>query len=139
MRHCVDLEDGGWREIAARFHLDLLVLFGSRATGRHRARSDFDLAVLDATSPLNAESRAALALELVQLLGTDSIDLVFLRRASPLLRYNALRRCIVLYESAPRLYQRCRWQACKLWEDSRWLHRAKLRRIDNFLRARGLA
>jgi predicted nucleotidyltransferase len=126
------------REIAERFQLDLILLFGSRAKGRARWHSDYDVAVLDASHPLTHEEQLKLAGEFTLLLRTDDVDLVFLRRAKPLLRYNAVRECIVLYEREPLLYRHYRWQACKMWEDSRWLYNLKRRRIEKFLQSRGL-
>src|SRR5436853_24844 len=78
-------------EIAARLHdvpqsipdLELLVLFGSHATARAGVRSDVDLAVR-CTGAADLEK---LYLTLAPRLGTDRLDVIDLRRASPLLAF----------------------------------------------------
>lgn len=138
MSNAPEIDRDRVREMAERFQLDLVLLFGSRAKGRARRHSDYDIAVLDASHSLTHEQQLKLAGEFTLLLRTDNIDLVFLRRAKPLLRYNAVRECVVLYEREPLLYRHYRWQVCKMWEDSRWLHNLKRRRIEKFLQSRGL-
>jgi len=74
-----------------------VVLFGSRARGRARARSDIDLAVEPGDErrwgrfTAEAEEQARTLLRL---------DLVNLRRCDPALRAAALREGILLYERA---------------------------------------
>lgn len=138
MSDVLEIDRDRVREVAEQFQLDLVLLFGSRAKGRVRRHSDYDIAVLDASHPLTREQQLELAGAFTLLLRTDNVDLVFLRRAKPLLRYNAVRECLVLYEREPLLYRRYRWQACKMWEDSRWLYNLKRRRIEKFLQSRGL-
>jgi predicted nucleotidyltransferase len=76
--------------------LELVVLFGSAAKGRMRPRSDVDLAV----SCMGAADLDSLYLALAPRLGTDRLDLVDLRRASPLLMMEVARSGRPLYEEA---------------------------------------
>lgn len=73
-----------WAEAVAARHgaLRLLVLHGSRAKGTAHAQSDWDFAFL-AEPTLNV---AQLHFELTSYLGTDSVDLADLDRASAVLR-----------------------------------------------------
>jgi predicted nucleotidyltransferase len=73
--------------VARHPQLRLLVLFGSRARGDHRADSDWDFGYL-AGAGLDP---AALHADLVTALGTEAVDLVDLDRASGLLRFRAAR------------------------------------------------
>src|SRR6185436_11198251 len=77
--------------------LELVVLFGSTATGRRRAGSDVDVAVRCAG---DADLDALHAL-LAPALETDRLDLVDLRRAGPILAMEIARSGRLLYESRP--------------------------------------
>ena len=68
--------------IADEFSLELIVLFGSRATGVARADSDTDIAVRGARV-LSPDEFLSVARRLDSLY--QNVDLVDLRRASPLL------------------------------------------------------
>ena len=78
----------------------LAYLFGSQATGRTHAESDVDIAVLLDAS-LTADERFTERLTLIgalsHLFGTDSVDVVVLNEASPLLAYEVLRNGVLLY------------------------------------------
>lgn len=84
-------------EMATRFGLVLVYLFGSQVQGRPGPRSDYDFAVLFEDEP-SLRERSALIHQLVQLLGTDHVDLVVLRRAPIELKYNVIAMGSLLYE-----------------------------------------
>jgi len=69
--------------LAKEYGIELLVLFGSRATGRARPESDADLAIR-LTQPIKLEKELMLRRDLTNILG-HLVDLVFLDKASPLL------------------------------------------------------
>ena len=85
-----------------------LYLFGSRAQGKEKPRSDFDYAVLfkeKGTSkgdPLYFELYDLLCEISERTLENDVIDIVFLRDAGLELRFHVIRYGRVLYESAPK-------------------------------------
>ena len=64
-------------------------LFGSQATGRARPDSDVDVAVLG-WKPLTLEERLALQMDVESVLKRELVDVVDLRRANPVLRFEAL-------------------------------------------------
>ena len=68
--------------------LKLIILFGSRATGKHGARSDIDVAVL-ADHPLSLHEKADIGERLARDFGMseDKIDVVDLWNAPPLLQH----------------------------------------------------
>lgn len=70
-------------------------LFGSRATGRATAHSDIDVAVyVDESLATDASGfgyAAALTADLMAALGTNSVDVVVLNRAPPVLYHRVLR------------------------------------------------
>src|SRR3989338_3487852 len=64
--------------------LEIVLLFGSAASGRMHKKSDIDLAFLY-KKPVNILS---LTNRVIKLLHMDSVDVVDLRHASPLLKYS---------------------------------------------------
>ena len=129
-------------EIAARLQdlpqampdLELVVLFGSRATGRARAGSDLDLAVR-CTNPVDLEQ---LYLALAPRLGSDHLDLVDLRRAGPLLAFEVARSGHVLFEKRPGVFREFQSLAARRYCDTAKLRRAQRRAIQVFLERHGL-
>ena len=77
--------------------LDLVVLFGSSAGGTLHKGSDIDVGFLF--------DRSADVVDLTNrvtgMLGSDNVDVVDLRTASPLLMYAAAQKGIALYEKEP--------------------------------------
>jgi len=96
-------------------HLQVLLLFGSRARDAAHVASDWDFGYVadDAFDP------AALLAAIVESIGTDRVDLVDLRRASGLLRYRAARDGAVVFEAAPRLAEQFCLDAVQFWCDAR--------------------
>ncbi|GAB6066968.1 hypothetical protein JCM13664_02860 [Methylothermus subterraneus] len=75
-----------------------ILLFGSRATGRARERSDFDLGVIG-DRPLPLTDFYAIEEDIEQLPTLYRIDWVDLNRASPILKEEALKEGKVIYEA----------------------------------------
>jgi predicted nucleotidyltransferase len=115
--------------------IDLVVLFGSRAAGEGHAESDIDLAIRG-EAPLDL---VAVTNRVTRLLRTDRVDLVDLRRASPLLLREVARRGWLLYERSPGLYVMFSSLAHRRYVDTAKLRAAQREAIRNFLRERGVA
>ena len=113
--------------------IQLVILFGSTATGRGHAASDLDLAVC-ADRPLDT---AAATAELMRLLHVNEIDLVDLRRASPLLAYEIARTGRVIYARAPGIHAEFVSLAVRRFIDTRKLRDARRCVIEQFLAKRG--
>lgn len=93
-------------------HVQLAVLFGSAAAGRARPSSDLDIGVLgdeDIVLP-------RLAVTLSRLTGRR-VEVVSLRDAPPLLRFEIARDGRVLFERAPHLWTDFRARAMVDWWD----------------------
>lgn len=97
----------------------MLLLFGSRARGGAGTRSDWDIGVLKQRGFLEPEKYLDFTYRLAQALGKGDLDVVDLRRASPLLRYEAARTGQVLYQSHPYAFNRFHVHAWKLYQDDR--------------------
>lgn len=115
--------------------IDLVILFGSVAGGTARADSDLDLAV-KGRQPLDLVS---LTNEITQLLRVDAVDVVDLRRASPLLMMEVVRGGQLLYERTPGCYTAFCSLAHRRYVDTAKLRVAQRETIRHFLRDRGAA
>lgn len=71
-------------KLAEKYNLSLVVLFGSRATGKTHIHSDFDAAYLSRKS-LDLMDEARLVCDLMPVFRSDKVDLVNLKKAPPLL------------------------------------------------------
>ncbi len=89
---------GGLDAFCARHGVRVLTVFGSAGRGEDDPR-DLDVAVL--TERGAAFDPVAAVGELVELTGTDAIDLAHLDRGGPVLRERALVGSVGLFESEP--------------------------------------
>jgi predicted nucleotidyltransferase len=94
--------------------LQLLLLFGSRARSDSHRESDWDLGYLAAPQV----DPAALHGRMVEVLGTNAIDLIDLARAGGLLRFRAARDGQLLFEARPGLADEFRFEAARFWCDA---------------------
>lgn len=105
----------------------LAVVFGSAARGMARSRSDVDIAVLLD----NDEGLPALRVALERVTGR-SVDLISLRKAPPLLRFEIARDGQPLVEREPHAWVEFRAHAMIDWWD--WAQTARI--MHNAMRAR---
>ena len=114
--------------------LELLILFGSHATGRARAGSDVDVAVRCAGAP----DLDALYIALAPRFRSDRLDLVDLRRAGPTLAFQVARAGRLLFERQPGAFREFQSLASRRYCDTEKLRRAQRRAIQVALERRGL-
>lgn len=114
--------------------IQLVLLFGSTASGNVHKQSDIDLAFLldtrfDVIEMTNRVTR---------LLRCDAVDIVDLRAAKPLLKYSAVKGGIVIYEKMAGIYNQFYSLAFRQFVDTRKLRDARQTSINNYLKAKGL-
>ena len=114
--------------------LRLVLLFGSAVSGKIHRKSDIDLAFLF-DKPVDI---LALTNRVIRLLHTDNVDVVDLRRASPLLKYSAVRHGKPLYEREHGIFNEFYSLAFRMYVDTKKLRDAQEVAIKQFLKARGL-
>ena len=102
------------RSSAAMPGLELLMLFGSRARDDAHPDSDWDLGYI-ASDEFDVATLLGAVVEIVR---SDRVDLVDLRRASGLLRYRAARDGQPVYEARPRLAEGFCLEAATFWCDA---------------------
>jgi len=114
--------------------LQLILLFGSAATGKLHRRSDIDIAFLfDKTVDI-----LELTNKVIRLLRTDNVDVIDLRHASPVLTFVAAKNGKLLYESSPGLFHEFYSLAFRRYVDTGKLRVAGQDAIRGFLVSRGL-
>ena len=114
--------------------LRIVLLFGSAVSGKTHKKSDTDLAFLF-DKPVDI---LALTNRVIRLLHTDNVDVVDLRRASPLLKFSAAKSGMLLYEREPGMFNEFYSLAFRMYVDTRKLRDAQAKAIQQFLKARGL-
>ncbi|MEA3344909.1 MAG: nucleotidyltransferase domain-containing protein [Chloroflexota bacterium] len=114
------MDEAALREICQKHDLKLVILFGSRAKGCARQDSDYDVGVLRRQGIIPPEQFLELAYRLSRALDMGNVDLVDLRRASPLLKYEAARSARVLYEAEAGFFDCFHVYAWKLYQDARY-------------------
>jgi predicted nucleotidyltransferase len=85
-------------EVAKKYNLLTLVLFGSRAVGNEREDSDYDFAYFS-KSELDSENYIDLFNDIMELVGNENIDLIDINKnKSHLLRYEIFSKGKCVYE-----------------------------------------
>ncbi len=113
--------------------IELLILFGSRATGLATPSSDIDLAV-QLKKGLEV-SKLDLIYGLDAILCPKTIDLVILTpNTEPLLRYEIFFRGRVLFEEPEDLFEQGKLKAWKLYLDTAHLRKHELEHLKAFVR-----
>ncbi|MBF8297326.1 MAG: hypothetical protein HW389_3871, partial [Bacteroidetes bacterium] len=93
---------------------ELVMLFGSVASGAVHPRSDIDIAFL-CEKPIDILS---LTNKVAGLLGTDELDVVDLRRAAPVLRFLVAKRGRILFEKRKGVFSSFCSLAFRMYIDS---------------------
>ncbi len=121
--------------LCANPDVELVILFGSAVSGTTHPESDLDVAI-QGRQPLDVVETTN---QVIRLLRTDRVDVVDLRRASPLLMMEIARGGMLLYEREPGLYVAFCSLAHRRYVDTAKLRAAQREAIQHFLRARGVA
>src|SRR5215217_7290197 len=98
----MSLEDLLRQSAASLPEVRLAVLFGSTARGTAGPRSDVDLGVL--LDPDTPDARLRVEVELGRAVGDRSVDLIFLKEAPPLLRFEIAKEGVVLHQDQDGLW-----------------------------------
>ena len=105
-------------EIAGKYHLKLVLLFGSRATGKIHKESDFDVAYLPAKN-LSYDDEIDINLQFTNIFRHDRVDTVDMRKAAPLLLFGIFRECQVLFEENNLIFPTYRAYAYKKYIEAK--------------------
>lgn len=106
-------------KIAQKYNLDLVVLFGSQATGRSNNTSDIDVAVFGK----DTFDIYRLGSELDLLLKRQDVHVVDLNQTSPTLMYMVVKEGVLLYESYATAFLLWKVYAMRVWMQTAWLRK----------------
>lgn len=107
--------------IAKRHNLALLILFGSRARGDGRNKSDFDIAY-SSIEPMELGEENQMAVEFHSVFKTLNVDIVNLRHAGPLLLKKIVDEGIPVYEARESLFNNLYLYATRIFRESKNLN-----------------
>lgn len=105
-------------EVARKYNLSLVLLFGSQATGKTHKGSDYDIAYLS-DAPLSLKDESKLVIDLMQMFRSEAVDIASIRGASPLLLYEIVHTGEVLFERTPSLFTSLYVYAIRVYEEAR--------------------
>ena len=130
----ISLDEKLLKQVARTYGLDLVVLFGSHASGRGRAGSDVDIAVRRQAGRIRPDS---LKLEIASALErafpeVAEVDVAFLNEASSLLLFQVATTGRPLYERQPLIFWQFQSYAARRYDDD---YKYRLRR-DAYLERR---
>jgi predicted nucleotidyltransferase len=112
-------------EVAEKYGLSFVVLFGSQATGRTHPKSDVDLGVISS----NEFDRIKLMSDMDKVFGRDDVQAVDLSKASPTLMRAVVKDGKLLYEKERTIYLRWKFYAIRVWMETAWLRNLASRQL----------
>lgn len=118
-------DDGRLDDVARRYGVGLITVFGSAIRTPERAR-DLDVAV---SLPAGTDGLLALVGELADLTVSDDVDVLVLDDASPTARFSGLVGAQPLYEASPGLFARTQMAAALEFYETAWLRELDLQRM----------
>ena len=117
--------------LAQKYDLDFLVIYGSYARGKARENSDIDVGV---KGHVDFEQNLKLTGELSDSLNMDFIDVVDLNKASPLLAHTATREAVIIFERQTGVFAEFRTEAFKKFVETRRLRDLNFKRTMIYIK-----
>jgi uncharacterized protein len=118
------------KQLAIKYDLSLVILFGSQATEETHKGSDVDIAYISDRA-LSLTEEGALIVDLMPVVRSHDVDLANIRNASPLLLYEIVRSGIVLYEKTPSSFLSLYTYAFRVYEETRPLFELRSEYLKN--------
>lgn len=115
-------------ELAKKYHLKMILLFGSRASGKIHKESDYDVAYLPSGN-LEFDEETDINLQFIGIFSHDRIDTVDMRKASPLLSYAIFTNCQILFAEDNLIFYRYRAYTAKQFADAKDFYEHKIIKV----------
>ncbi len=116
-------------QIAEKYGLDLVVLFGSQATGKIHKESDIDIAYTG-DKKLSFDEEIKANSDLIDIFKRDDVQLVNIKKASPLLMKQIVDHAIILYEREKNIFNSIFVLAQRMFEDAKVLFDLRRHYLD---------
>ncbi len=120
------------RELANKYNLSLVVLFGSQATGYTHKMSDIDVGYIS-EEPVDYKKSYDITIELSQIFKNRSVELVNINNISPAHKKQISDTGLVLFEKNSVIYDAYKMHALREYIDTRPLRLYRDVYISNFL------
>ncbi len=120
------------KDLAERYRLGLVLMFGSHVQGVIHPESDVYLAVYS-KQILSETEKISLTYELCNILHTDRVDLVDIKTAPPLLKREVFKNYIVLYQKDPMLLYQLELVGIYEFKESEILYQIRHERLQEFI------
>lgn len=128
------LNDTGFEVLATVLRQEAGLLaaycFGSQADPERRNPRDLDRAVL-AAEPLPLRRLLDLGVTIIGLISSDALDLIDLRQAGPVLKFQVIKSGRLLFTSDQSLVNRFELQAMREYQDSDYRRRIQFQYLAN--------
>jgi len=119
-------------QLAQKYHLKMILLFGSQVSGKLNQESDIDIAFLSKKN-LSFKQEYFLNYELTNIFQNHQIDTTNLRKAPPLLMKEILNNSQILYQSAPMIFDAFEVYALQRYQEALPLFVMHQQAIKNFI------
>lgn len=119
-------------DIAQRYGLDMVVIFGSQVSGQIWAGADIDVAVrMQRRAWGDWECELELIGELTEAItGDGDLDVAFLNGASPLLLFEVASSGVVLYQAQPTTFAQFQSYAARRYDDSHKFFKLRRKHLE---------
>ncbi|MEK7664733.1 MAG: nucleotidyltransferase domain-containing protein [Patescibacteria group bacterium] len=115
-------------ELAKKYQLKLILLFGSRVDGKIHKESDYDVAYLP-LKKLSFDQENYLNYDFTGIFHHNRVDTIDIGRAKPLLLFGVFRKCQVLYQQNDLIFPTYRAYVFKKYIESKPFYEEKFRRL----------
>ncbi|MCX6719028.1 MAG: nucleotidyltransferase domain-containing protein [Candidatus Taylorbacteria bacterium] len=112
------------RELAEKYGVSLIVLFGSQVKGKTHKESDFDIAYYS-EKKLDFNEEIKLDSNLTDVFRSNEVQLINLKKASPLLAREITRDCIILFERKDNIFNDLLIYTIRMYDEARSLFRLR--------------
>lgn len=116
--------------VVEKYHIVLLLLFGSRAKGNNSPESDLDLGVLFKS---DAFDRSEVISDLISVFPDYDLDLVILNHADPVLKFEIISNYRILYCVDPEVFINFYTNTVKQYNDIRKFLKQEELYLNNYL------
>ena len=117
-------------EVAKKYSLKLVLLFGSQATDKTRKESDFDVAYLPEKN-LSFDDEIDKNLQFTYIFRHDRVDTVDMRKAPALLLYAIFRQCLILFKKDDLIFPTYRAYAFKKYIEAKPFYEERFKKLKN--------
>jgi predicted nucleotidyltransferase len=121
------------RKVCQKYPVACLILFGSQAKGEERKESDIDVGVLFERE-IPARDELQFFYDLINLFGTDRVDLVNLNRAGPVLQKEVALYGEPLFEREKGLFDEYLIRALNKYQDTKDIRKLEKELLEEFIK-----